>query len=1221
MSFRCIRKKCIEVWVSRYTLHDVVLHAERLRKEIHFGFRSSDFELSFICSFLTSFQESHYLRFMKTTNSFCLTNLVLFCCFFLPAKAQFGTWTHSRSSYPTEAINDLCFTDLQNGICAGEAGIIGRTTNGGQSWTPLQPVTFRNLYSVVSINNAVSYICGDSGTVLKSVNGGFNFTLLPFPTNELVSDIFFLNVDTGYALTSTSILKTANGGNTWSVLYNALAITALPAFTDIHFFNQNLGYVTYDNKKLRTYDGGLTWIQSTYAPLPIYMSKYYSPSLGYAVANGSSTVNYYYKTIDSGATWTQVYAYNCQYPQYTRLQILDSNNTVIIADNPATNGVRFHATTNGGTSWSAVENTNFEYSTSLFFTDPLHGHIGGLWGSFANTIDNGQHWTQYNTNVHTGASMDVVDSNIVYIGHRNILERTKNKGLSWQVMNPPGVSSSDDFVQIQFPDTTHGWVLTNVYNLYKTTNACANWTYCGVSPGIKTFHFYDALFGIALLTNSQVAITHNNGTTWSIVTLGTGITTRHLVCVDSLHWYVGSNYQLFKTNNAGASWTSVPNTWFATESLNMIDTNTVYVSANIGFHKSTNGGVNWNQINIPFNNTVIASNYLNAGNGIVKHIAGGYHAYSRTTDSSANWQYFGVPIFKNINATDFHDSDDVWYYTGFGTVWHHQPFTQPPPVYAPFLDKGNMLICAGDSLHISIVNYATYNPVTDTLKAVLKAGSVILQTIPIGSNGLMSFVSPSTVGTYTLEVSVSSSLFSNILMTSITISSVIPSSPFNSFWYQVGSPNCINSPVTFSINVIGAQLALGYTLEFHKIQDGVDSIISNTLYNVISYLTDTASFYYKVILGENVCANPAVFTTSIVDVNIVPVAYSSGVISCSNINNTVCDGASFSLTVTAQNIGLFSTNYEFHRIDQLNQDVMIQTGSSTTCLVAGINAAMKYYCLITPGYGGCNYNILTSTDTIDIHVLPNIAGSFTIHVLPSASACPGDTLTFYTTPNTTQPIWTFSIINGLGQQVIQAGLSDTFTTTLALDQDQYFAEIADSNFCIANPQTNTISISITNLPVPVITFNGTLLTTTNVAGANYVWYLNGILVATASVNSYTPLADGMYTVIIQKNGCSSQVSAGVNVAVTSMLEINMRHSIQIIPNPFSSSFTIQTNEDILSCSLIDIRGVEINNLIIKQNGTGQWLIDSSDLPDGVYFARVHTAGNKYVKKLIKHQDR
>jgi len=184
------------------------------------------------------------------------------------------TWSHVSlaGSMHSRQYNSITFTDSLTGYIAGgnpsndSIATIIKTTDGGNNWT----VSLDNLgYCFKSIQFPtanIGFAVGDQGTLCKTSNAGGNWIQKVIPGNagtRNYSSVFFTSENVGFIvggnLTKDSIqtiLKTSDGGDTWTVIRDNIA----PMLNDIYFINPTEGYaVGNDGTALYTLDGGDTW--------------------------------------------------------------------------------------------------------------------------------------------------------------------------------------------------------------------------------------------------------------------------------------------------------------------------------------------------------------------------------------------------------------------------------------------------------------------------------------------------------------------------------------------------------------------------------------------------------------------------------------------------------------------------------------------------------------------------------------------------------------------------------------------------------------------------------------------------------------------------------------------------------------------------------------------------------------------------------------------------
>lgn len=113
------------------------------------------------------------------------------------------------------------------------------------------------LINGIRITNRKPYL------LYKNDNTGWKERIFFNEPNSQVNKLYFIDKNNGFlmidALGATlvdlqkKILKTTNGGDTWTAVYNN------EKFTNFTFKNENIGWAILDNKIYKTIDGGTSW--------------------------------------------------------------------------------------------------------------------------------------------------------------------------------------------------------------------------------------------------------------------------------------------------------------------------------------------------------------------------------------------------------------------------------------------------------------------------------------------------------------------------------------------------------------------------------------------------------------------------------------------------------------------------------------------------------------------------------------------------------------------------------------------------------------------------------------------------------------------------------------------------------------------------------------------------------------------------------------------------
>jgi len=199
-------------------------------------------------------------------------------------------------------LTSVYFTDVNSGYMVCGYGKIYKSTDGGYLWDTLANSFDSYLTKIVFVNSNTGFIVGEgngSGIILKTSDAGLSWSTV-YESIGPVRGIHFVDENTGYAIHSNSVLKTINGGKDWTEIH----IGNEGILLDIFFVNQNVGYVCgFMGDLYKTTNGGETWIDLSGQIMNSLINMFFvDENTGYMSGDGGT----FYQTSNGGITWANL---------------------------------------------------------------------------------------------------------------------------------------------------------------------------------------------------------------------------------------------------------------------------------------------------------------------------------------------------------------------------------------------------------------------------------------------------------------------------------------------------------------------------------------------------------------------------------------------------------------------------------------------------------------------------------------------------------------------------------------------------------------------------------------------------------------------------------------------------------------------------------------------------------------------------------------------------
>ncbi|MBL7129660.1 MAG: T9SS type A sorting domain-containing protein [Ignavibacteria bacterium] len=152
----------------------------------------------------------------------------------------------------------LVYINVYTATVVGDSGTIIKTTNGGTNWFSQTSGTTNDLRGVSFTDVNTGTVVGQNGTIIKTTNGGTNWIPQTSETTNDLNGVSFFEANTGFAVgDSGTIIRTTNSGTNWIPQYSGTTnILVGVSFTDAN----NGTAVGTNGTIIRTTNSGTNWV-------------------------------------------------------------------------------------------------------------------------------------------------------------------------------------------------------------------------------------------------------------------------------------------------------------------------------------------------------------------------------------------------------------------------------------------------------------------------------------------------------------------------------------------------------------------------------------------------------------------------------------------------------------------------------------------------------------------------------------------------------------------------------------------------------------------------------------------------------------------------------------------------------------------------------------------------------------------------------------------------
>ncbi|MDY0746188.1 YCF48-related protein [Paucibacter sp. R3-3] len=485
-------------------------------------------------------------------------------------------------------------------------GGVSRSTDAGLTWS-YKPVPMRDPSSTfvgrASFRNAsIGMAVIDGGGLLRTVDGGDNWTLVDFPlangerlvdialrgqlgvmlsnqrawrstdggatwtatgTNALGSEnaqVTFVD-DSTVMVSATLVQRSIDGGQTWFSVNLAPDASSDLNRSAVHFLVNGRDGITQDGR-YRSTDGGQSWVDQHVSAVVAYGTKL-SPS-GVAIAvgwRGEIT-----RSADLGLSWTiqDRSIPVLREPNWQGVAFTSDGIGLIsgFAYNSGNGLSRMVRSTDGGNSWLSVDVSNLPNTElrSIAFADRQVAVVVGA-GLLARSSDSGQHWSAI-TNVPLWSDPTAIafaDSNTGFVLSERCLWRSNDGGITWtEALAYPviGTNPIGYFVSLAVRDKLA--LVAGTLGILRSTDGGLTWTVVPGTPAgyVSAIAWIDSHSALATISN-VVYRSNDSGLTWTRLfefELGVPMPSSISFSSDGKLGFIATMMTIYRTSDGGLTW-------------------------------------------------------------------------------------------------------------------------------------------------------------------------------------------------------------------------------------------------------------------------------------------------------------------------------------------------------------------------------------------------------------------------------------------------------------------------------------------------------------------------------------------------------------------------------------------------------------------------------------------------------------------------------------------
>ena len=775
--------------------------------------------------------------------------------------------------------------------------------------------------------------------------------------------------------------------------------------------------------------------------------------------------------------------------------------------------------------WSNPQPSGYS-NENVIFTDPATGYIINSNGDLIKTANSGNSW-KIQRNFPYCAAMDALDSVFVIGGADTVVYVSTDKAQTWRASILRQNQATNKIVVVS-KDTIFA-VSTNASlgntALFQSVDRGLTWQPVNSSLIIKSIDFIDSKLGYAT-SFGGIFKTVDGGKTWqNVYVQPTGYSFTSIKFLDRNTGYASQDFgQLVKTTDGGATWSvSIAHLTARIYSISFAAATTVFIAGEDGYAaRSTDNGVTWAD-KVPdhfgYGYHIYAMRFLNANTGFV---VGHRGRILKTTDGGNTYQQY-APTYIDIQPISFPTAG-----TGYAASWNNLIKTT---------DSGQ----TWNTLSFSLSNTANrfqklYFFSKDTGIALAETPVQVYKTYNGGQSwqtlALPILYKDNVLGFFAIKNTV------YLSVSGAYGSSMLKSADRGETW-RVLSLNISQADYRNLYFLDEKNGFASYGLGLYKTTDSAKtwkSVLNNATIISSLWFTDAAKGYVTAGDGYNQMTTDSGKTWT--RMKILPDNVNFG-----DINAIRFFSSRVGYLVSADG-GIYKT---------FNEGVTwrAEKPAPWDCKAIEMTADTSVYLAGT-------YGTILKKDMREYLI-------DTLKVIAEGSCAMRASAWVTAVLSTIDSVWFEYGTAGFTKSV---AATPSRVADSSLKAETVLQELAGDSSYMLRVKTyylgnyhysQAVTFRFTgSLPKPVITLNGTVLSSSATSGNQ--WFLNNVLIPGATATTYQPATPGVYTVQQKQNGCTSAMSAEINYTTTAINDPVLTQAVRVFPNPVTAAVIIQNRE-------------------------------------------------------------